>query len=577
MQQNSEPEDYQHYLSHLSKVQEEVKLLREQVDLINNNQRTQTQQAASLQIALEHEIEENSRKDEKIKSYLENIKSINNKIDSVTRKIYAFEKEKKLEPNKNKNPSHNKIRRTLLPTPPNNLPPSTIMHNRTTKPKQPSAILRPGNYTATNIHRPSQALRHYSTNVSTPPSPTAGYYPINRYTHPPPPLLPSHPPTNTNTHTRPPPTGPLLFSLINTHTGPPPQPTTPHYPPSNTHTYPPPTAPLCPPINNHICPPSPTTSYPPDNYTYTSKPPINNHIRPPLTTPRYSPNNHSCTYVKPTAIQEHLSTRTAPLCPYPPPVVPQFTLTNLNTHHQQPKRPQKQLELITQEFPNHKTNDATLLPIIPTTITPRPLEQLNNKDKIMNRIGNNIDDVLQNLKLKMLNTPSDGHCLLHAVSLSYSSQLETTLTKDDVHLRTRLKATIKAAKYALHFELTESYSDGMFRYFNDKEYNNDFGDVVPYIICDALQINIVIIDSTNKEHIKTVSIAPTEQNTCTTLETIHIHYKNEHYSGLLRTTSTPRTNKIIPGDISNVKPTKTTLTAKLRQTKPTPHTSKPHT
>jgi hypothetical protein len=396
--------------------------------------------------------------------------------------------------------------------------------------------------------------------------------------HPPPPLIPNHPPTNTNTQTHPPPTVPLLFLPIKTHTGPPPQPMTPHFPPSNTHTYLPSRAPLCPPINNHICPPSTTTSYPPppDNYSYTNKPPINNHIRPSLTTPRYPQNNHSSTYVKPTAIQEHLSTRTAPLYPYPSPVVPQFTPTNPNTH-QQPKGPQKQTELITQEFHNHKTNDAaTLLPIMPPTIIPRPLEQPNNSDKIMNQIGNNIEDVLQNLKLKMLNTPSDGHCLLHAVSLSYSSQLETTLTTDDVHFQTRQKATTQTPEYSKYFGKTVSFSDVMTRYFNHKEYNNIFGDVVPYIICDALQINLVIIDSTNSEHIKTVPIAPTDQNTHT-LGTIHIHYKNEHYSGLQRTTSTPRTNTIIPGDISNAKPTKITLTAKLKHTEPTLHTSKPYT
>jgi hypothetical protein len=552
MQQDGEPEDSKPYLNHLIKVQEEVRLLREQVNLINENQMTQSQKAALLQIAFEQEVEKNLRKDEKITSYLETVKSIYTKSSSVTGKIGAFEKERR------KYPSHNKIRRTLLPTPPNNLPPRTIRHNRTIISKQPTPILR--HDTATNIHQPSQTLRYNpTTTFARPPSTAPVYYPINGYIHPLPPPLTRYPPTNT--HRQPPQKSPLLDLPINTHNGTPPLPTTSRYSPHKTHTHHPTKGALHPPINNHTHPPSKTL--------------------------RYSPTNYSYTHTTPAAIQHKQTTRTTPPYPYPPPAATQFISKARDTHQQQSREPQRRPEPITQEFHNPKTDGVTL-PTSSTIKTPQHIGQLNNRAKITNRLGNNIENVLKHLKLKRLNTPRDGHCLLHAVSLSYPSQLGIMKTIESILFNTRLRAMRDKEQYFPFFSrpndvdnnnnVEKAFTDTAFKYFIKKDYNNYFADLVPLIICDALQIRLVIIDSTHRKNIISTTVIPNEPNTGTKLSTLHIHRENEHYSGLQLTSSPPRTNTIIPSGICNVKSTtKTIPTAMFEHTQPETHTSKTYT
>jgi hypothetical protein len=225
---------------------------------------------------------------------------------------------------------------------------------------------------------------------------------------------------------------------------------------------------------------------------------------------------------------------------------------------------------------NHNTKDVTP-PTTSATIIPRSLEQPNNSVKITNYLGNNIWNVLENLKLTTIDTPRDGHCLLHAVSLSYPTQLEETLTKELILNFIQVKAFKDQDKYSSFVVIAEPYTDAAYKYFGKKEYNNGFTDIIPQIICDALNITLIIINSNKRENIESTIITPNNEPTRNTLRTIHIHLENEHYSGLERTTSTPKTNTIIPSGISNVKSTMTIPTAMSKHIKPTAQTSTPYT
>ena len=90
--------------------------------------------------------------------------------------------------------------------------------------------------------------------------------------------------------------------------------------------------------------------------------------------------------------------------------------------------------------------------------------------------------------------PPDGHCLLHAVSLSMVSQLEVSDTSVDMLLKLLEEEIITNIEHYNAFVVNE-YKDkilqGMFSYINHRVYNTYFGDLVPLILCNALMVNLL--------------------------------------------------------------------------------------
>ena len=78
--------------------------------------------------------------------------------------------------------------------------------------------------------------------------------------------------------------------------------------------------------------------------------------------------------------------------------------------------------------------------------------------------------------------PPDGHCLLHAVSISMVSQLEVSDTSVDMLLKLLEEETINNIEHYKAFVVND-YKDkvlqDMFSYINHRVYNTYFGDLVP--------------------------------------------------------------------------------------------------
>jgi predicted nucleic acid-binding Zn-ribbon protein len=145
-------------------------------------------------------------------------------------------------------------------------------------------------------------------------------------------------------------------------------------------------------------------------------------------------------------------------------------------------------------------------------------------------------------------TKADGHCLLHAISLSYPSQLNDEITANKLISTIEERAGVHPKIYKTSEE--ETYTNQMKDYLVNKRYDNDFVDTVPLIICEALNIQLVIIDSTDKADTVIKLITPdtsTSGGNFNKTRSLVIHFANNHYEGYVcsfSTTNEPYLNHI---------------------------------
>ena len=94
--------------------------------------------------------------------------------------------------------------------------------------------------------------------------------------------------------------------------------------------------------------------------------------------------------------------------------------------------------------------------------------------------------------------PSDGHCLLHAIVSSANSQLSDCVYYDIGYLIdvVRRETHTNINEYVQFYEENPHAAllRDMDRYLNYKIYNTRYGDIVPMILANALQLNLVLIN-----------------------------------------------------------------------------------
>ena len=102
---------------------------------------------------------------------------------------------------------------------------------------------------------------------------------------------------------------------------------------------------------------------------------------------------------------------------------------------------------------------------------------------------------------QILETEADGHCLLHAVCLSTAHQPTSPVTVGYQELLDKLFQEAVFNKFIYMGVLTEKfyvdideekYDLQLSSYLYEKIYDLDIGDVIPYIIANALHIDIII-------------------------------------------------------------------------------------
>ncbi|KAK4318933.1 hypothetical protein Pmani_010027 [Petrolisthes manimaculis] len=146
----------------------------------------------------------------------------------------------------------------------------------------------------------------------------------------------------------------------------------------------------------------------------------------------------------------------------------------------------------------------------------------------------------------VLPTAADGHCLLYSVVSGWNNQQMSrqaseycTSLGNSIHVLTydllwdivRQETRENSSSYKPFF--TESYSRQVHKYLIEKNYRNEFGDLVPSVICNALNIKLLILkkDST-RYSFSYVVVAPFEARPQDDLPTLVLLKSGEHYNGV---------------------------------------------
>ena len=138
--------------------------------------------------------------------------------------------------------------------------------------------------------------------------------------------------------------------------------------------------------------------------------------------------------------------------------------------------------------------------------------------------------------LAVVNTPSDGHCLLHAVNLSWQNQVEQSPPPCLHSLKCLVfEESLKNRDLYLSFipssHSISDYTRQLRDYIINGKYNSAYGDLVPAILANSLSLALVIKDIQTDFTSQDVHIRPFHAQP---VHSIVIQRQCEHYSGLVQ-------------------------------------------
>ena len=161
-----------------------------------------------------------------------------------------------------------------------------------------------------------------------------------------------------------------------------------------------------------------------------------------------------------------------------------------------------------------------------------------------------IDDatyIKQTLGLKIVNTPGDGHCLLHAFLESTKHQHNDITPINNETYDNRMKNIIEmiykyTEKNINHFaEFTEAkpqkLCSEMKNYLENKIYENEYAHLVPHILANTTNFTIHIIDNQEKSKFSnTITIQPScnvSSQPSGSKKEVYLYRRKDHYSALI--------------------------------------------
>ena len=121
--------------------------------------------------------------------------------------------------------------------------------------------------------------------------------------------------------------------------------------------------------------------------------------------------------------------------------------------------------------------------------------QLNPGPALLSRNQPALDSA-SSLNVRMVPTPSDGHCFFHALHVSIATYV-------GVHMPYKMVRDFLADEINSHIDAYASFSSSSLSsfkekipcYFQLKSYNKDFCDMLPLVAANAFSIRIIIFSS----------------------------------------------------------------------------------
>ena len=131
-------------------------------------------------------------------------------------------------------------------------------------------------------------------------------------------------------------------------------------------------------------------------------------------------------------------------------------------------------------------------------------------------------------------SPGDGHCLMHSIVTSMSSQMNSSDNIDLNYVKSAImdEITNNSSRYveAIDGRNLKSLIRGMRQYLLEKKYDTPFGDLVPYIIANALNMNLILIMAGDPQSTLLVK-SLTDDDGC--YESLVLYKDGAHYDGIV--------------------------------------------
>ena len=165
---------------------------------------------------------------------------------------------------------------------------------------------------------------------------------------------------------------------------------------------------------------------------------------------------------------------------------------------------------------------------------------------------------------RIVNVPSDGHCILHAVIKSFNHQHGHESTLPDLMKALREEAEKNAEDYFIPLDdySKKDYLAELDDYLTHKRYSTKFGDTV-VLLCEkvlGISLNIVQVASNKIEFLE-------NQRPGNTNPKVYIYKGNDHYKAFERKKVTQKPKPMEVVDLINDTPTVTPLTPEDMDTK----------
>ena len=135
-------------------------------------------------------------------------------------------------------------------------------------------------------------------------------------------------------------------------------------------------------------------------------------------------------------------------------------------------------------------------------------------------------------------SPSDGLCLMHSLVYSLNKQFPNMLNVTLDYILQLLKREFQSNRekyvhfldYATEFDMFKALDE----YINDKIYNNSFGDIIPYVMSNALRMNLLLIVKLHENGMyDTCYVTPFENLDMSTTVPLLLFKDGEHYDACI--------------------------------------------
>ena len=141
-------------------------------------------------------------------------------------------------------------------------------------------------------------------------------------------------------------------------------------------------------------------------------------------------------------------------------------------------------------------------------------------------------NLLQEVGLRTVPTPADGHCLLHAIRRSWEVQVSIPVPSMEMLLAdVHREALVNNGRYKDFFcGPFATYKQEMYSFLFHKIFNTTFVDLVPLMICNSLNIGLCIYDENSRGQFDFKNVVPSHGSPPKNI--IYVHRKYKHYSAL---------------------------------------------